>query len=369
MPKYNAVDNYCNQALNYQSVPSHEQYGLQHPNVEPQDYDINRGQTSYSCPDNYQMGTIQDNQIYIATTNEQHTIITSNENFKDHKNDVSGPSGYFSDEATVNACRLGDSLDNTKYNEMCQISPYRNRGIDGVGDATYKPHVDCFEIDRDALRRNYGTDDFNAAIAKCEANNHFGEGGGNQGYNPHISEMIDNGTLKHLPEKSYSDASLSRCENNNPNQLINSVVPEEKADKMYADAQTRAQDCVNNNTSHPSAEACNNGFPHNANPIESNTGNATTLRCNSDDRIAGRLPDESTPPPQNGPPEVAGQRPVQTQSAPENIEPQIAGTTPDKKKDLDLSTGTDGATNSGKNLAEDSAKQSSGGIDAANGIT
>ena len=47
---------------------------------------------------------------------------------------------------------------------------------------------------------------------------------------------------------------------------------------MFADAQTRAQDCVNNNTPHPSYEARNNGFPPNPNPIESNTGHAIPVK-------------------------------------------------------------------------------------------
>ena len=46
---------------------------------------------------------------------------------------------------------------------------------------------------------------------------------------------------------------------------------------MLAAAQKRSQDCVNNNTPHPSKEACNNGFPLNSEPIQSNTGHATPV--------------------------------------------------------------------------------------------
>lgn len=275
---YNSRQDYCNNAINFQSVPSFEQYHRDHPDISLDKIDQKRAEMNYSCPDNYQMGSIQDNQIYIATTDQQHDIIAKDQKFKKYQDEASGPSGYFSDQATVDACKTGETLDNTKYNEMCQIAPYRNGGIEGIGDATYKPHVDCFELDRAKLQDIYHTNDFNAAIAKCEANNHFGSGGGNQGYNPHISEMIDNGTLKYVPEKSYSDPLISKSEQNNPNTLTNSVVPEAKADKMYVDAQTRAQDCVNNNTPHPSWEARNNGYPANTNPIESNTGHATPVR-------------------------------------------------------------------------------------------
>lgn len=274
---YRSNQDYCDSAKNSQSVPSFEQYHQNYPDIPEDKVNDKRSGTLYSCPDNYQMGSIQDNQIYIATTDGQHDQIARGE----HVDAQGGLSGYFSDQATVDACKNGESLDNTKYNEMCQIAPYREGGIGGVGDATYKSHVDCFDIDRDALYKNYGTCDFNAAIGKCEANNHLGGGGGNQGYNPHISEMIDNGSLKHSPENSYSDSSISRSEHNNPNNLTNSAVDEAKADKMYSDAQSRAQDCVKNDTPHPSSEACQNGFSKNEHPIESNTGNATPVQSNS----------------------------------------------------------------------------------------
>lgn len=275
---YNISESYCEKAKNFQAVPSNEQYGLQHPEVSPADYDDKRSQTLYSCPDNYQMGCIQDNQIYIATTDAQHNQIIKGEHVSAH----GGLSGYFSDQATIDASKDNDVLDNTKYNEATQIAPWREDiSCDGEGDAFYKPHIDCFAIDRDKLYENYGTYDFNAAIAKCEANNQFGSGGGNQGYNPYISEMIENGTLKHDAGRSYSDTSISRSEYNNPNKLSNSIVPEEKADMIYSNAQTRAADCVKNETPHPSSEACNNGFSkENAIQLNCNTGHATEWKQN-----------------------------------------------------------------------------------------
>ena len=255
--KYNTHQDYCFSAINFQSVPPFEQFQQNNPGISAEKIDGMRAGTLYSCPDNYQMGTIQDNQIYIATTDMQHDQIVSGK----HVDANGGLSGYFSDQATVDVCKSGNILDNTKYNEMCQIAPYRYGGINGEGDATYKPHVDCFDINREALYKNYGTYDFNAAIAKCEVNNQFGGGGGNQGYNPYISEMIDNGTLKHNPAKSYSShEAICKSENPNTNILSNSTVSEDRADKMYSDAQTRAKDCVKNNTPHPSEEACKNGF-------------------------------------------------------------------------------------------------------------
>lgn len=270
--KYNSNQDYCDAAETKQAVPSYDQYHKDHPDIPIDKIDSKRAETLYSCHDNYQMGSIQDNKIYIATTDAQHDQIYNHQHVDEH----GGLSGYFSDQATIDSCKeKNGALDNTAYNEACQIAPHREGGLSGEGDATYKPHIDCFEIDRQALFDNYGTYDFNAAIAKCEANNQFGSGGGNQGYNPYISEMIDKEILKYNPDKSYSDCSISNSEYCNPNQLSNSVVRDLDYRDMMRDAQTRAQDGVNNNTPHPSSEACKNGYEHNANPIQTPTGNAT----------------------------------------------------------------------------------------------
>lgn len=272
---YSPGQDYVKQAQNWQSVPTKDAMkqslidrGRNHSAADVKN--ARMGYT-YSCADDYKMGTIKDNQIYVATTNDQHNQLTKGEPITAQ----GGVSGYFSDQATVDACKNADgSLNNTKYNDMCQIAPYREGGMAGAGDASYKPHVECFDIDRDALKKNYQTDDFNAAIAKCEANNQFGSGGGNQGFNPHLNEMIENGTLKHNPSMSYSDASLNKDGVNNANHLTDSKVPEVDYNDMMADAKDRTKDCVKNNTKHPSEEACQNGFPKNKDGIKSDTGNA-----------------------------------------------------------------------------------------------
>lgn len=279
--KYNNRQDYCSEAEKSQSVPS---YSETYQNISDNgDYPSNkairakREGTWYSCNDDYTMGSIQDNKIYIATTDAQHEKFAGKEPGEIQEN--VGLSGYFSDQATVDACKDGGTLDNTKYNQMTQIAPYREGGPNGAGDAQYKPHVDCFEIDRDKLKENYHTTDFNAAIGKCQANSQFGEGGGNQGYNPHIDEMIANGTLKHKPEESYSDPTISELDNKkqNHNRLDNSVVPEDDYVNMMDNAETRSRDCVKNNTPHPSDEARQNGFPPNEHPVEGNTGNAVPV--------------------------------------------------------------------------------------------
>ena len=271
---YDSTQNYCSSAEKSQSVSSYDQYHLDHPDESLEKIDQKRSETPYSCSDNYQMGCIQDNDIYIATTDKQHEQIVNHQPVDAQ----GGLSGYFSDKDTVDSCKNNNCLDNTKYNEACQIAPYRPDGMHGEGDAAYKPHVDCLEIDRNRMQEVYGTQDFNAAISKCEANNQFGSGGGNQGYNPYVSEMIDNGSLRYNESKSYSDTSISTSKHNNPNQLTNSVVAEQDYNDMMRDAKTRSSDCVANDTPHPSPEACNNGFPkENAIHVDSNTGHGTPV--------------------------------------------------------------------------------------------
>lgn len=273
---YSPNQDFCQQAQNWQTVSSEEEArnklmdkGMSHTDKDV--LDERMGQM-YSCGDSYQMGTIQDNKIYVALTDDQHNQLVN----KVPITAQGGVSGYFSDQATIEACKNKDgSLNNTTYNEMCQIAPFRPGGLSGDGDATYKPHIECFIINRDKLEEHYHTRDFNAAIAKCEANNQFGTGGGNQGYNPYISEMIEKGVLKHNANESFSDSVVSRSQHNNSNNLKNSIVSEENADKMYANAYMRTSDCIKNNTNHPSLEACKNGYEHNPNPIQLPTGNAT----------------------------------------------------------------------------------------------
>lgn len=63
--KYNPDQDYCDSATKFQTVPSFEQYHRNHPNTPLDKIDGKRVETNYSCPDNYRMGSIQDNQIYI----------------------------------------------------------------------------------------------------------------------------------------------------------------------------------------------------------------------------------------------------------------------------------------------------------------
>ncbi len=288
--KYTGSQDYCEDAKKWQSVQSHDEFKNTHPDTPEDKIDSERANTLFSCEDSYRMGSIQDNQIYISTTIDQHKQIVDTKKSPDYK-----LSGYFSDEATVNACTNEKGvLDNGKYNEALQTAPYQERNSDGnpISDgATYKPYIDCFDIDRNALQANYGTRDFNAAIAKCEANNQFGSGGGNQGFNPHINEMIDNSSLKYNPNKSFTDHSILNKETlNHPNKTIesyyqtgrsaeNGCVSQVDYKDMMRDVNTRSSDCVKNNTPHPSPEARNNGYSKDSVlNLDCDTGHATPVK-------------------------------------------------------------------------------------------
>ena len=77
--KYSPEQDYCATAKNFQAVPSHEEYLRQRPDTLDGKVDANRANTPYSCPDDYRMGSIQDNRIYIATTDGQHDQIAKGE--------------------------------------------------------------------------------------------------------------------------------------------------------------------------------------------------------------------------------------------------------------------------------------------------
>ena len=112
--KYHPRQNYCDRASKSQSVPSAQDTynNLVEKGTYPTNKEIKakREGTMYPCNDDYSMGTIQDGKIYIATTDAQHQQIA---NGKPVTAD-GGLSGYFSDQATIDACKNGGTVDNAK---------------------------------------------------------------------------------------------------------------------------------------------------------------------------------------------------------------------------------------------------------------
>lgn len=72
---YNPNHDYCDAAKNEQTVLSRNQYLYENPDTKIINVDAGRANTLYSCADDFQMGTIQDDYIYIATTDGQHDQI------------------------------------------------------------------------------------------------------------------------------------------------------------------------------------------------------------------------------------------------------------------------------------------------------
>ena len=143
-----ARNDFCYEATEAQSVPLYD---------TAKDYFLNKGEFFdetdlinyrrnflYTCNDDYVNGNIQDDNIFISTTDNQHAQII------DGKAPTSdgGISGYFSDQDTVNQCITRNQLDNSKFNQLLQIMPFNKK--DG-SLPVYKPHVDCFFIDKDQL--------------------------------------------------------------------------------------------------------------------------------------------------------------------------------------------------------------------------
>lgn len=80
---YSDTDDYCNQAKSWQSVPSADEARktLNAEHLDSSDKAVRdyRNGTKYSAEDDYGMATVKDNNIYIATTDDQHEkILDSN---------------------------------------------------------------------------------------------------------------------------------------------------------------------------------------------------------------------------------------------------------------------------------------------------
>lgn len=262
---------FCYEATEAQSVPlyeSAEAYFLN--NFEDfNELDIlhYRMKHLYSCNDEYVRGKIQEDYIYISTTDNQHIQIVKGE----APTADGGISGYFSDEETINQCIEKKQLNNGKFNQLLQIMPYDKK--DGKLPA-YKPHVDCFFIDTEQLKKVSGTRSFEAAVGKCTKNNQFGMGGGNQGFNSTIKELIENKCLILDKSRSYTDKGISTLDTSlhNRKRAYNSEVswPEFKNIMRYA--RKRTMNCIDNNTKHPSQEVIvATGYAHNPFPVISGT--------------------------------------------------------------------------------------------------
>ena len=271
--------------------------------------------------------------IYISTPDETHTKIVAHYN---NPEDVSlylpdtgypGVSGFFTDEATVSkhflenntfdSVSLGHDLQQAPHFDENKERLYEQKGVDYFPE--YNGHLDCFKVNESKMQEHYGTTDFYAAMSQCKENTAWGEGGGTQGYNPFINEMINNGSLEYIPEKSRT------CDNNACLHYA------ESKEKVAWEART-VSDYIENNK----------------------------IKSDSNDRIgynelSHSLNDDSSI--------LAGQLPTPRTASAEN--PNIlSGTPPDKEVPLDMATVTVAPSNPSLNnsLSSTANKLSSTGI-------
>ncbi len=188
---------------------------------------------------------VLDDHIFVSMSGEQYQLALK----RDLPTDGSYPalSGYFTDQATVSAVMTGqNTFDAVALGDKLQQNPH----LDAMtGEYLYNDHLACLTIDRDALLQNYQTADFRAAVGKCLANDNLGRGGGNQGFNDLLNEMVNNGTLKVDPGRSLicpdsrcSEERLARMQNNT----------------LMRDADCRAQLLESGTVEEPRAEVCRN---------------------------------------------------------------------------------------------------------------
>lgn len=121
-----------------------------------------------------------------------------------------GFSGFFTNEESASRAFTAEGeYDSVTLSHLLQQAPYYDEEAAESAQArnqTYTPsycnHLICLRVNPQKLREIYGTDDFFAAQSVCTENTAWGEGGGFQGYNPMINQMINEGVLEFVPQRS-----------------------------------------------------------------------------------------------------------------------------------------------------------------------
>ena len=187
--------------------------------VEVNALEQKRLDSNYTCKDqNWHTGKYS-GDIYISTPNDTHKEILkhhTNSKYKIPESGYPGTSGFFTDENTASkhftsdgmfdSVGLGHDLQQAPYHDATKASEAKINKIQY--NPEYNGNLDCFRVNESKMLENYGTTDFYAAQSRCVENTAWGNGGGFQGYNSYINEMINNGSLEYVPEKSKT------CSNN-----------------------------------------------------------------------------------------------------------------------------------------------------------
>lgn len=239
-------------------MPRGDDYLLTRKSRAYQQYDPSRSQLpqAYICQDEVFDARVLDDHIFVAMSGEQYQRALNRTLPTDGR--YPGLSGYFTDQATVDTVVTGNgTFDAVALGDKLQLNPYEDPVS---GDYFYNDHLVCLTIDREALQANYHTTDFRAAMGKCLANDHLGQGGGNQGFNDLLNEMVNNGTLKVDTSRSLV-CHDSRCPEDRLARIQNNT--------LMRDADCRAQYQETHSVEEPRPEICRQttfGAP--AQPVE-----------------------------------------------------------------------------------------------------
>ena len=239
-------------------MPRGDGYLLTRKSRAYQQYDPSRSQLpqAYICQDEVFDARVLDDHIFVAMSGEQYQRALNRTLPTDGR--YPGLSGYFTDQATVDTVVTGNgTFDAVALGDKLQLNPYEDPVS---GDYFYNDHLVCLTIDREALQANYHTTDFRAAMGKCLANDHLGQGGGNQGFNDLLNEMVNNGTLTVDQSRSLTCPD-SRCPEDRLTRIQNNT--------LMRDADCRAQLLETGSVEEPRPEICRqSSFGAPAQPVE-----------------------------------------------------------------------------------------------------
>lgn len=184
--------------------------------VEINALEAKRKNTDYTNKDlGWETGKF-DGDIYMSVSDATHNRIVNHHN---NPNDAQynlpesgypGTSGFFTNEETASKSFTTEGkFDSVALGHDLQQAPYYNENLAAqceengiVYNPEYNGHLDCFRVNHEKMQEHFGTTDFHAAMSKCTENSPWGNGGGDQGYNPYTNEMINKGCLEYVPENS-----------------------------------------------------------------------------------------------------------------------------------------------------------------------
>lgn len=271
---------------------------------------------------NWSTGTMS-GDIYISVPDDTHNLIVNHHNDPNNpehflpEGRYPGTSVFFTDESTASKHFTDDGkFDSVGLCRENQQSPYFNEEAAlnaKLEGRTYYPeyngHLDCFRVNSEKMQEHFGTTDFYAAMSHCTANTALGEGGGWQGYNPYINEMINKGALEYIPQNSrtcdfneckdyYERRAQFQEEAKAVNDYINNnnIVAKDGERLGYNEiARSNAVSANNNNTSSASITSQNvastTGGGSQAPPI---TAADSKPQANSEDKPRGKVDTDHT---------------------------------------------------------------------------